>query len=368
MLSMLKKRTLYILSLIMMMVLLSGCPENKRQVKKAPIRSVKVLVVKPEYSFRLREFPGMISANRVAKLRFPVAGFLEKINVNVGQSVKKGEILASLEKKNFIIALNQAKAEINNAQASLQAKKSAYEAKKKLLKRRMISKQEVDAAKADYEAAKSTFAIDKYRVEKAEKLYSDSDITAPFDGVISRKTYEAPTSVNAYDLIYEMHSNAIQEVHFQVPDTLISYLKKGMSAQVVVPILGMAPKKGTIDEIGSSAEVAYSYPVVVKLDKMQAHLRSGMSATVSIKIPYSKDNTLMVPFHAVLPSMKSSEGFVYILDRKTNRVKKRPIWTKHINETLIEVQKGLNEGETIVTSGVSFLHDGQQVKIYKAKE
>ena len=186
----------------------------------------------------------------------------------------------------------------------------------------------------------------------------------PYDGAISRKYIDAFVEVSTGQKVYEIEASGALEVRFDIPETTISRITLGMPVTVTFPTAPGNVLRARITEIGSSAERANAFPVKAGLEDPPSKVRSGMTAeaTLLLKQEGTKSDYL-VPLAAISSADKPSEGYVFTYDATTQTVKKNLIKARGVSDNLVQVYEGVNAGDVVAAAGVSFLNDGQKVKL-----
>ena len=162
------------------------------------------------------------------------------------------------------------------------------------------------------------------------------------------------------------------ETEISAPSSVINSIAVGQAVRVVVPELANLEFGGTITEVGSRAREVAAFPVVAVLNDPSESVRAGMSAEVAVRLDLaSGDEGFLIPitcfaFDAVgqiQPDKTDATVFVYDPDPST--VRKRKIAVSEVRENAAIVREGLEVGELVASAGVSYLRDGQKVKLLR---
>ena len=168
------------------------------------VSSIEVLEVKILNSYSItKEFPGKLLPIEQSKLAFEIPGKIKKINVDVGDSVNEGEILAKLDDR-------EALAQVNQAKASYDLSKQILERFEDLRKQGHISIQDLDKAKSDFIIAESQYEFYKVKLEQ-------TSLISPFNGVIQNRFLDTGTVINSGIPILEIIDSNFVEAHISVP-------------------------------------------------------------------------------------------------------------------------------------------------------
>jgi RND family efflux transporter MFP subunit len=399
-----------------------GC----RQATSEPeaIRSFRAVKVGDVKAILGKEFPGRAKARHEVDLSFRVSGPLVSLSVDVGTRMKKGDIIAVIDPKDFQTALNSAEANLSMAQANLlamergarpeeveqlkaaliQAEASHRQAladhqrSEELLPKRAVSKADFDAtlARRDLTAAQVTQAkedlnigirgarqedLEAKRAEiKALKAAADNaknqlDYTvleAPFDGTVAAKFVHNFQMVQAKQPIVRLLDDSKIEVTVQVPEGLIGLAPRVKNASCRFDAFpGREFVVSQITKIGTEAsQTTRTYPVTVVVDQPEdVHILPGMAATVRAEPPEDEAGAgeeLVVPPSAVFTDQSGQAGqpsYVWVVEGDNGKVSRRAVTTGELTPVGIVVNKGLQKGEWVVAAGVHSLREGQQVRI-----
>jgi RND family efflux transporter MFP subunit len=336
---------------------LLACSDPTTENKAAQqARPAQLMQVDETQGPRLREFPAVVQAAKVAQLTFRVAGEVTQLPARPGTEVTQGDLIARLDPTDYQLAVNQAKARYELAA-------SQYERNKVLVEEGVMSDAQFDQIESELAVAKSN-----YETAKANLRYTR--LTAPFDGVVANLAVEAYENVQAKQPIVTLQiSNAI-DVSIQVPETLFARVKRQTDYQPEVRF-DAAPEQtypAHLKEWDSQSDGATnSYEVVFTLPKPDGiNILPGMTATVIVdinQVTRSKQNGVIVPTKAVFTE-NADDAYVWVVDNEM-RVKKRRITPGSMTNEGLAVLDGLSAGETIVTAGVHQLKEGQQVREWK---
>jgi RND family efflux transporter MFP subunit len=206
------------------------------------------------------------------------------------------------------------------------------------------------------------FATSKLNLAKRDLRLTE--LTAPYDGTISRKHIDAFVEVKTGQPVYDIEAVGALEARFDIPETTISRITLGMPVTVTFPTKAGRPLRARITEIGSSAGTAGAFPVKAGLDDPPPQVRSGMTAEATLLLKQEgTKSAYLVPLAAVAPADKPSQGYVFIYDATTQTVKKNLVKARGVSDNLVHVYEGVKAGDIVAAAGVSFLNDGQKVKL-----
>ena len=259
---------------------LVGCEKPSETVPES-VAKVKTVEVGELAKGQLRRLSGKIKASDESTLSFAVSGSIEKVLVNPGDSVTQGQVLASLERRPFELALKNARAQLNITRAQLVEKQKSYQRYKSLRINSAIAQADIDVAEANYSTARENLAAAQSSLEKAERDLLQSSIIAPFEGQIADRLIEPFQEITAGGKAFVLQSKGSFDVEVLVPETMIRQVDYGQQVRVYLPSLENVTLTGNVIEIGSQVQAGNAFPTIIKLLPSSADLRAGMSASVS---------------------------------------------------------------------------------------
>lgn len=348
---------------------LIGCEEDK-PASKPVIRAVKTIVVKPVSASERRQISGKVQAVNTTSLGFEVSGTVAQMKVDVGDRVKKGQILAQLDQREYQLDVEGAEAALRKAKANLVKEATNYEAQKTLYEKKVAAKAAYDKALASYRSAQESVKETQSKLAISKRDLANTTLKAPIDGVITKRYVDPAVVVSTGRVIYDLQGAGDLEAAVNVPDQMVKVLKKGDPAVVTFPTVPDLKLAGKVKDIGAAGEEANTFPVTVLLISPTADVRVGMAAevTFTLRIPGVK-SAFALPVSAFVPGDGKNKrtGFVYVFDAASKTVKRREVFVIAIRGNDVLVGKGLKAGERVAVAGVSFLHDGMTVKLLAQK-
>ena len=359
--------------LLLIILALSGCSEEEKP--QEVIRAIRWTRVAESTTQQVRRISGTTKPVDQTALSFAVSGTVETVSANLGDRVKKDQVLAELDKKPFTLAVRDAQAAVSKAKAILAERRANYQRISALYEADNASKAELDEARAGLNSAQSQVRAAEAQLGLANRDLNKTVLRAPFDGSISMRQIEPYMEVRQGDPLFALDgASSGYEVRSALPESLVIHLRVGEKADVVFPSLGNRSVPGEITEIGSRSQTASTYPVTVKLEEVFAEMRSGMSVEVAFKfMPETRsgesfEQGLIVPVAAILIGPEETT-YVFIFDQESSMVKKTQVKVINLrdNDVLLEPHN-IKVGDIIATAGVPFLNDGQKVKLMKEEK
>jgi RND family efflux transporter MFP subunit len=345
----------------------SACDDGA-QKQAAPIRAIKPFYVTEVAGGGNRVFSGAIAASGTSSLSFSVGGKITKINTSEGDRVEKGQVLAELDKTPFQYDVDAAKSQKNSADATL-AKASADLARQKsLFEKGWIAKAAYDQSVLEIDSAKSDLNYARSKLSAAERDLANTVLKAPYSGLIASRSSDPFVEITPGAPVFEINSTDALEVEFGVPDRLVSRVTIGQPVTVDVSQIDGCECSGRITEIGSVTSSANSVQVKATLSTYPTGLLPGAVADIGIELAAehtaeTQASGFLVPLNAIAPSETKGQGFVFIFNEAEQVVKRVAVSGRAGRENMVALTKGVAAGDILAAAGVSFLRDGQKVKL-----
>ena len=309
---------------------------------------------------------GTIEAVTSVTVGTQVSGIVNKLYVDYNSQVKKGQVIAELDKTNLLSELNTAKANLASAQSSLNYQAANMERYKTLYKKGLVSADEYENALLTYRQAKEQVASSKENVQRAQTNLGYATITSPIDGtVISKSVEEGQTvaaSFNTPELFTIAKDLTNMQVVANVDEADIGNVKEGDRVTFTVDAYPDDTFEGTVKQVRLEATTTnnvVTYEVVISAPNADLKLKPGLTANVTI-YTQERSGVLAVANKALrfTPTKETVGKDMKIVDCKG----KNKVWTLNGNTLTAhpvtigqsdgintEITKGLKQGEKIVT-------------------
>lgn len=322
---------------------LVSCGPKQEEVQGETVRNevVKVEPLQKSEISRVVEFSTNLQGYETMSIAPSVTGKIEEIFVEVGDKVKKDQMLVRMDQ----MQLNTTKLTFANLTTNMERMESLYAAGS-------ISQQNYDQAKLSFEQTK----------ENLEFLEENTFVKARFNGVISAKNYE-DGELYAGQPILVLTQVETLKAYINIPEQFFPKVKAGMKVDIVSDIYPDQVFQGTVEVIHPTIDAStHTFQAKVRIPNGKDLLRPGMYVRTSMSM--GKENTIVVPYQSVLKLIGSNERYVYV---NNNGVAKR-VFVKMGQrfDDMIEISgEGINEGVELVTVGQAKLVDGVQLTISK---
>ena len=345
----------------------TGCEENdtKKEVKKV-YRPVKYITVHSNNNGQTRTFSGVSKAQYEVNLSFRVNGIVKKINVKVGDTLKSGDTIASLDKVPFKLEEQKAKASLLQAQANRRNNESEYKRVKELYENNNASSSDLDSARAKVESARAKVNSSKKSLKLTQLDLGYTSLKINDNCMIAQVLKEENENIKAGDPIATVTCGKKSEVEILVPESIISNIKKGMKANIQFDSISNKTFKATVSEVSISSNSGVTYPVILSIDNQKRELRSGLASEVTFLFS-NKNNTKKIYLPPFSVAQDSKGRYVFILENTDEKglviVRRVDVKIGELTSEGLEIVDGIQSNQRVVTAGVSVIHDGLIVKV-----
>lgn len=265
---------------------------------------------------------------------------ISKINVEIGDFVKAGQILAEMDG----LQLQQAELQMKNNETEFQRLKDLYEAGG-------LSKSDLDAMELSYKVSKTTY----------QNLLDNTILRSPINGVVSARNYDKGDLYSMGQPIYTVEQIAPVKLLVGISEAEYSKVKKGNEVEISVDAFPGKSFKGTINRIYPTInQLTHTFNVEVIVPNKDYVLRPGMFARVTVR--FGANNNVVIPDTAVIKQTGSGERFVYVLNAD-GTVTYQNVKLGVRNGSEYEVLEGVEDGAKVVVDGQARLRDGIKVRI-----
>ncbi len=338
---------------------------------------------------------GTLEATNTVVVGTQVSGVIEKIYVDFNSKVKKGQLIAELDKSTLQSNLQNAEADLSNAEAELEYQKSTYERNQRLFEKQMISESDYDLSRYNYKKSEASLKSAKANLNRAKQNLEYTNIYAPIDGIVTNRAVEEGQTVTASMSTPELFTIANDltemQVEADVDEADIGVVKQGQRVEFTVDAFSDETFSGKITQVRlqpKESSNVITYTVIVTVANPDLKLKPGMTASITAyvqevndvlvlagkAIRFTPDREIMMDYFDTLPESErpqpgmgqrpenqegvSGEGERNELSENMKRVwikngyaiKPMMIETGMSDGTNLEILSGLNEGDEIVTS------------------
>lgn len=352
-----------------------GCRQEAEVSKSpTPVRTAEVQLIDAATS---NTYSANIQPYQQVDLSFKSNGYLASIkqvkdadghvrNIDIGDYVKQGTVLATVQQDDFKDKLAQAKASLDRSQAENERAKLSYERITKLFAVGAATKPDLDDATAQLASTSAAVANSKAQVSEAQLALGYCELRAPFDGWVLKRSVDVGTLVGPATNGFTLADTRTVKAVFGVPDTAMANVKLGSPQRVTTEALA-GDFAGHITSISAAADPkSRVYSVEVRINNSRNELKAGMIASIMLDGGRHNAKVMVVPLTAVIRSPGKKEGFAVLLTDgpgETPKVRAQDVTLGDTYGNNISVLSGLTAGERVVTSGTNMIRVGEQVRV-----
>ena len=309
-----------------------------------------------------------------------VSGIVAKLYVDYNSVVKKGQVIAELDKTNLISELNRAKADLSSAQSTLNYETANFKRYQTLFDKGLVSANDYENARLTYDKARQTVASSRENVQKAQTNLGYATITSPIDGVVLSKSVEegqtVAASFNTPELFTIAQDLTDMRVIADIDEADIGGVKEGQHVSFTVDAFPDDKFEGYVTQVRQQATTSsnvVTYQVVISAPNKDLKLMPGLTANVTI-FTLELNNVLAVPTKALrfTPNEALLQEGQQIADTEAphkvwtmegNTFKAHAVETGTTNGMLTEIVSGIGEGtEVLVDFSINGGNEAQEQK------
>ena len=356
--------------LAIVVLALAGCGKPP---ETAPPKAPKVTVAAPEERAVLEyeDLPGRVAAIESVEVKARVTGFLDKLHFQEGTEANKGDLLYTIDPREFQADLDSAAAALQQAQAQMAQARSDYARSNQLSTQKVIAAQETEKQGTAVLGAEAAVRAAQARLDKAKLDLEYSEIRAPISGKISRTNVTEGNLVANGNTLTSIVRQEPVYVYFDAPERVVLRWDKvanetgtgslGARTKAFVGLLNEEgfPREGRVDfadnELSQGTGTLKMRAVVPNDDR---RLRVGMFVRVRLSLDAPRE-MLLVPERAV--GIDQGQRFVYIINGDS-KVEYRKVSTGQVFDGKLAIVEGLTPQDRVITEGVHLLRPGQVVQ------
>lgn len=352
-----------------------GCSHAASEER--PLTPVRIAQVQTMSTGSETRYSANIVPDAQVDLAFKSGGYVESIrqvrgadghirNLDTGDWVTRGTVLAVVRQKDYVDQREQARAQLARSQADYDHAKLNFDRTSNLYSAQSATKPEYDSAKAQFESASAGLNNAKAMLAEAQTALDDSSLRAPFDGWIVKRGVDVGALVGPSVAGFTIADTRKVRAVFGVPDNAMGRIKLGQRQNVMTDVFPN-PFAGRISAISPAADPkSRVYSVEVTIPNPKNELKAGMIASLSFGGEILPSTVLAVPLGAVVRNPENPDKFAVFLTEGTGEpatVRARAVELGDAYGNMIQVRGGVREGERVVTSGATLIKSGEQVRI-----
>lgn len=323
-----------------------ACGQNSQKkdggnagMQAARVQSVKVQKAEKQEVEQYGSYSSTVQAIAVNNIAPQSAGRIQKINVEIGDMVKAGQVLAEMDR----VQLDQAKLRLSNAETELARMKQLYE--------------QGGLAQSDYEAQELNYKVSK---SSYENLLENTILRSPINGVVTARNYDRGDLYSMGQPIFTVQQIVPVKLLVGVSEADYRKVKPGDVVSVTLDAIPDRFYSGRIQRIYPTIDPStHTFNVEVQVPNIKRELRPGMYAKVNVK--FGNNRRIVVPDAAVVRLQGSGKRHVFVVEDGVARQKEVELG-RHF-DSQYEILSGLEEGDMVVVKGGSTLRSEVQVEV-----
>lgn len=325
----------------------------------AEVRPVRVTTIETRAIGDTITLTGTVQAQTEINESFRIGGRLIERNVEIGDIVRPGQLLARLDPQNEESSLQAARAQLVAAQAQLVEARNNHARMRDLVAENAVSRAAFDQAVAVLQTAESQVNSARANVDLAQNRLGYTQLNATAAGVVTARGAEPGEVVGAGSMVVQVAREGARDAVFDVPAQVKDSAARKMGITVSLVDDPKITATGTVREVSPRADpVTGTFAVRVQLRDPPPLMRLGSTVTGRVKLDTAP--TIQIPAAALV---RADGGVaVWVYDPAAGTVATRSITVAGSNETTVQVASGLNPGDVVVTAGVQALRPGQKVR------
>jgi RND family efflux transporter MFP subunit len=287
-------------------------------------------------------------------------------NIDQGDWVQKGTVLAVVRQQDYLDKVQQAKAQVARAQAEYDKAKLSFDRVSALYGAQSATKPDYDSAQAQLASTTASVSGAQAQLSEANVALAYCSLQAPFSGWLVSRNVDLGTLVGPATNGFTLADTKLVKAVFGVPDTSISRVRLGQHLAIMTDAFPQ-PFDGRVSAISPAADPkSRVFSVEITIANPHDRLKSGMIASLGLDGSQLPQSVLAVPLAAVIRDPQQANGFAVMIaegagDTETARL--RAVELGNIYGNMIAAKDGLNAGESVITTGVGMIKSGDKVRI-----
>ena len=356
---------------------LAGC-RRELAATQAP-RPVNTALVQTITVGNTSRYSASIVPYSQVDLAFQSSGYVDRIrqvksagggtrNVDEGDWVKKGTVLAVVRQQSYRDKLEQANAQLSRARAEYNKAKLSFDRVSTLYSTQSATKPDFDSAQAQLDSTAASVSGTEAQVSEAKVALGYTSLEAPFDGWIMKRTVDTGSFVGPATNGFTIANTRTVKAVFGMPDISMSRVKIG---QHLIVSTDAFPRSfpGRVSVISPAADPkSRVFSVEVAIDNARNELKSGMIASLAIGGEVLPQSVVAVPLSAVIRDPEHAGGFAVMTiagESDMESAQLRPVALGDVYGNMIGATRGLKPGDRVVTTGVTLLSNGDTVRVIR---
>ncbi len=326
---------------------------------------------------------GAYSANIIADTQvdvaFKVNGYVQSIlqvkgadgklrNVQAGDAVTAGAVLAVVKDDTYRNSLVKAQADLQNSRATFSKAKADFTRYTHLLEQHVVSQADYDAAKQQYESAQASVGASQAAVQQAQVDLDDCKLKSPMSALVLDRKIEVGTLVSPNSVGFQIGDTSKVKVVFGVPGAIVGELKPGAAIAATVDAFPGQTFKGAISKVAAVADPnARLFDIEATIPNPDARLRVGMIAALHLPAAAQAQSVLVVPTRAIVRLPDDPKGYaVYVAEKNADGKMVATLKKVEIGPVVgdqVSVATGLDAGAQVIVRGADIVFNGASINV-----
>ncbi len=334
--------------------------EQAEEEKTSLLKTIPITVTTPKLvDLEMWEFSvGQIEAKIAPLIAAEVAGRLTSVNADVGDPIKKGQLLAEIDDQDYKLDEAMAKTEINRIKALIHAQRLKSKRHHDLLKKKVSNQSFVDDVDAQLGALKAEYASAQVKLQKAQRDIAQTRIISPIDGRVDDTQVSKGDYVKIGAPLMRIGNLQWLKVRLPYPETLLSSLQAGLPVHLTSPSVPDITLKTTISEVRPSVTFGSRSAQIIVNVKNPGGWQPGATVVGEVRTEQHKNAILLPEISVVLRPIGS---VVYVIS--DDKAQQRIVTTGYRKNGQVEILSGLKVNEPVALDGAGFLSDNAIVEV-----
>jgi RND family efflux transporter MFP subunit len=367
------------LFVVFVFVAIAGGCQSERKLVEAPLVPVTVAEVQEYSGNEGVNYSASIVPYQQVPVAFKSAGYVTSIlqrkgvdgrvrNLQQGDWVKKGTVLATVRQSDYQQVLDQYKGQLAQAQASQQKSTQDFARAQALYEANALTQPDFDSAKAQYDGSQGAVATAQAAVAQAQQALADCEVTAPLDGQVLARNIELGMLVGAGTTAFTLGETQTVKAVFGIPDTVLGSVSLGKK-QAIRTESYTESFEGQITAVSPQADQkSRTFQVEVTIPNPRGLLKAGMVATLILGQARLAVPLIVVPISAIVApddGSKTFNVFVVVHEGDKDLARRRTVEPGATFGNMVSIVKGVRLGDRVLLSGATLVKDGQAVHIFQ---
>ena len=341
-----------------------ACQKTKPFEVVRPVYTMEIF--KPDLLSTLT-FNGRTKAFQEVPIYFNISGEILKKYIEPGKKVKKGDVLAQLDPREWQLEYKQQNSNLTQAKTLFTETSNEYEKTRRLYEVGKITDSQLDNALAELQSAKAQLSAARDALSSSREKLNFTTLRAPVDGTIASINFELNQNVISGQTIATIESGGSIQFEIEVPAQMIPLINMGQAGLIKLNSPKNNEVLSKVTFIGTMNQEGPTYPVKLTFLKSEKTLYPEMTGKVTFNLEKrSGTEKIIIPTTAVL-GLPGGQNQVWLLDQNSKTVKSQVVQIGKLSSQGIEIVQGLKTGDILVIRGINNLIRGMKVKPLNSK-